>query len=114
MSKPEGGKIITNVRVVRQSDGAGYLHNDNRAAHEGLEEADILLCPHCQTTIKLHEWRKERSEGGGGWCRKCQAPVCGRCLTRMIQFGCEPFQEKIDKALEENYRRRQNMRVLGV
>lgn len=114
MSKPPGSKIITNVRVTRQSDGAGYLHNDNRAAHQGVEEADIVLCPHCQATIRLQDWRKEREQGGGGWCRQCFAPVCGPCLTRMLTEGCQPFIKMVDKALELAYRRKQNQKILGI
>jgi hypothetical protein len=113
MSIPEGKTIITNVRITRQSDGAGYMMNDGRAAHEGMEEADILCCPHCQATVNLQAWRKERSEGGGGWCRKCAAPVCGPCLTRMLTHGCEPFIKSVDKALELAYRRTQNRKILG-
>ena len=109
---PEGQKIITNVRVTRQGDGAGYLMNDSRAAHEGVDECDIVLCPHCQVTIRLQDWKKERAEGGGGWCRKCSAPVCGPCLTTMQQVGCIPFKSLVDRALELNYRRQQNLKVL--
>jgi len=106
---PPGSRIISRV-----SDGAGYLMNDSRAAHEGVEEADIVLCPHCQATIKLQQWKKERAEGGGGWCRQCFAPVCGPCLTRMLQHGCEPFIKLVDRALELAYRKQQNRRVLGI
>ena len=112
MSKeiPQGGVIVTR----RVTDGAGYLHNDNRAAHEGLQEADIGCCPHCQRTINLQEWKKEREQGGGGWCRQCFAPVCGPCLTKMLTYGCQPFVKLVDKALEENYRREQNRKALGI
>ena len=108
MSTPPGSRIIT-----RQSDGAGYLFNDNRAAHEGVHEADIMCCPHCQATIELQAWKKERSDGGGGWCRQCAAPVCGPCTTRMLQFGCEPFMKMVEEALENAYRIQQNRKALG-
>ena len=108
---PAGGRIVT-----RQGDGAGYLFNDNRAAHEGVEEADIVCCPHCQCTINLQAWRKDNSKGGthnemGGWCRKCFAPVCKLCTKRMLTFGCEPFIQKVNEAVERNERIRQNMKA---
>lgn len=112
--KPEGGRIITGVKVTRQGDGAGYLVNDSRAAHEGVDEADIVCCPHCQATIRLQDWKKERSLGGGGWCRQCFAPVCGPCLTRMMAHGCQPFIKLVDKALELDYRRSQNLKAMGI
>ena len=112
MSIPPGARIISNVKVTRQGNGAGYLMNDGRATHEGVEEADIVCCPHCQATINLQKWRKERKEGGGGWCRQCFAPVCGSCLTRMLTHGCEPFIKLVDELLELNYRRQQNSKSL--
>ena len=100
--------------MKRQADGAGYYINDERASGDGVDEADVLTCPHCEKIIKLQDWRKEREQGGGGWCRKCQAPVCGPCLDRMLVFGCEPWLKRIDRAFEENYRRAQNRKVLGI
>jgi len=109
MSIPPGNKIIT-----RQSDGAGYLFSDNRAASEGVEEADIVCCPHCQCTINLQMWKKERSLGGGGWCRQCFSPVCGPCTTRMLQFGCEPFMKLVDEAMKRAYRIRRNRKIMDI
>ncbi len=97
--------------------GAGYLFNDNRSTGGKVEEADIIACPHCEKLISYQEWNKERSQGGGptgGWCRQCAAPVCGLCLDRMLVFGCEPFLRKIDQAVDDNYRRQQNRKVLGI
>ena len=107
MSKPPGSRLIT-----RQSDGAGYSFNDSRSTHAGVQEYDVVCCPHCQCTMNLQMWRKEREQGGGGWCRQCSAPVCGPCLTRMLTFGCEPFMQKVDKALEQHYRIEQNRKAL--
>jgi hypothetical protein len=95
------------------------MHSDNRAAHEGLDECDILTCPHCQCTINYQAWRKDHSKGGthdqtGGWCRKCEAPVCPTCTKRMLTFGCEPFIKLVDKVIRENHRREQNRKVLGI
>ena len=107
---PSGSRIIT-----RQSDGAGYLFNDSRSVHEGVEECDILCCPHYQQTINLQAWRKDRETGGGimgGWCRQCSAPTCPTCTTRMQRFGCEPFMKQVEAALENAYRVKQNLKVI--
>jgi hypothetical protein len=100
--------------MKRQADGAGYLFNDDRNSGGKLDEADMVTCPHCEALLRLQDWRKEREQGGGGWCRKCFAPVCGPCLDRMLVFGCEPYLKKIDQAVEENYRRQQNRKTLGI
>ena len=102
------------ISVRRQSDGAGYLMNDDRNSGGGVSESDVICCPHCQTVILLQAWRKEREEGGGGYCRKCSAPVCGLCLERMLTHGCEPYIKFIERQVEENYRREQNRKVLGI
>jgi len=94
---------------VKRSDGAGYLFNDDRANHNGVDEADILCCPHCQCTIKLQAWRIE-----GAFCHRCFAPVCNRCGKRMLTYGCENYMRYIDKALKEAYRKSQNAKVLGI
>lgn len=107
---PPGGRAITRTLT----SGAGYLYNDSRAAHEGVQEADIGCCPHCQATINLQAWRKEREQGGGGWCRKCEAPVCGPCLQLMLTHGCQPYIKKIEEELERNYRIQQNRKMMGI
>ena len=114
MSIPEGSRLIA---VRRQSDGAGYLMNDSRNAGEGVEENDILCCPHCQCTINLQAWRKYRADGGtmqGGYCRSCKAPVCPLCTDRMLKYGCEPFIREVERAVETTYRRGQLVKTLGI
>ena len=110
---PIGGTMI----VRRQTDGAGYSDYDARASGEGREEYDVACCPHCQCTINWQEWRADRAIGGGvkgGWCRKCFAPVCPNCTTRMLSFGCEPYIKLVEERLEANYRIQQNLKVLGI
>ncbi len=97
-----------------QTHGAGYLFNDDRASGGKVSEADVLTCPHCEKIIEHAQWRKEREQGGGGYCRKCQAPVCGPCLDRMLRFGCEPYLKRIEQTVEANHRREQNRKVLGI
>ena len=109
------------LHVVRRvSNGAGYMINDNRANHTGVQECDIVCCSHCSRTIDLQKWRKHEdwetqgAHGGGGWCPKCMAPVCGLCAERMMTHGCEPAKMKIDAAVEATYRKQQNRRILGI
>ncbi len=76
--------------------GAGYLLNDNRASGQGKEEADILLCPHCQKVIKLAQWKA--ADGSNGWCSRCKAPCCGSgpCAAKFQKKGCLPFVKRIE------------------
>ena len=117
MSKgtPAGGRIVTSVR--RQTDGAGYCFNDNRANHHGVYEYDVVCCPHCQCTINWQDWRKDREQGGGlkgGYCRQCSAPVCPQCAKRQLKYGCEPFIRRVEQAFEAGIRRRQLSKILGI
>lgn len=92
--------------------GAGYALIDNRAAGEGKEEFDVLTCPHCQAVINLQNWR--RADGQSGWCACCQAPICGRCATKMLTTGCVPFIRKIEQALQKDYRYNQFRKLAGL
>ena len=99
-----GGRLVT-----RQADGAGYHMNTDC---DGVSQHDVLTCPHCQSVIFLQTWRKEREQGGGGYCRKCSEPVCGPCLTLMVKHGCQPFMKAVERAVEDNYRIQQNRKVM--
>ena len=99
--------------ITRQTDGAGYLFNDNRASGGKLEEADVLSCNHCQKLLVGRNWRDD-----GGWCGSCGQPVCGPCADKILLpldqgGGCVPFVKRVEQALDENYRRKQNERILG-
>lgn len=96
--------------------GAGYLLNDNRAAHQGVEEADIILCPHCQKVIKLSQWKAADGSGANGWCSKCQAPCCGNgpCAADFAANGCRPFMARIDAVIKAEYSRLQFRKVAGL
>jgi hypothetical protein len=87
---------------------AGYLMNDNRASGHGLKEADIYVCEHCQVIIEVPIWKED-----GGWCGHCQHPICGKCADDMLRNGCVPFMKKLEQALEADYRRQQNRKILG-
>ncbi len=72
---------------------AGYYLNDNRVSGGCKEEDDVRTCPHCQAVILMRKWHSY-----GGFCRMCNAPVCGHCGEKMEIFGCEPFLQKIERA----------------
>lgn len=99
--------MIINHR--RQTDGAGYLFNDDRASGGTVTEADMISCPHCQRLIKHHDWKQD-----GGFCSRCFAPVCCQCADRMLTRGCEPFIKAIDRAVEAAYRRQQFRKIAGL
>jgi len=72
--------------------GAGYFVNDDRPSGGQKVEDDVRTCPHCQAVILMRKWA-----AFGGFCRQCNAPVCGVCGKRMEVFGCEPFLRTIEK-----------------
>lgn len=82
---------------------AGYLFNDNRASGNGLKEADLLGCKHCQALIDKTKWKAD-----GAFCHSCDGPICTRCDSRMPTFGCEVFERKLARAIEDQYRATQN------
>lgn len=87
----------------------GYLLNDNRASGHGKKEVDIYVCEHCQKILEVPMWKDD-----GGWCGRCQKPICGKCADRMLTEGCVPFLKKLEQALEADYRRSQYRKMLGV
>jgi hypothetical protein len=100
--------------IRRHTDGSGYLFNDNRASHNGLEEADVMACNHCQKLIIVSKWKLD-----GGLCGCCGQAVCGPCADKILLpadqgGGCIPFIERVRRQLEFNYRRAQNARILGI
>jgi hypothetical protein len=80
---------------------AGYFWNDDRPSGGLKDEADIRTCPHCQAIIKMQAWRKiEQGSMNGGFCMKCNAPVCAHCNKRMQALGCEPFAKQVEREFE--------------
>ena len=93
--------------ITHRLKGQGYLFNDNRASGNGLEEADVFGCPHCQAVLKgktSHDY----------WCPKCFAPICIGCAEKMETQGCLPFMKKIDAIIESDIQRRQLSKLLGL
>ena len=90
-------------------DQCGYLSNDNRASGGLHEEDDLLGCKHCQALVKKSEWKLE-----GGFCRACDSPLCATCAPRAQQFGCEVFARTVETVLNEQHRRQQYAKILGV
>lgn len=88
---------------------AGYYKNDDRASGGLKTEADIQSCVHCQAVILMQKWKED-----GGWCGRCSKPICGPCADRMLTKGCEPFIQKIEQALESNFRRQQFRKIAGI
>lgn len=97
--------------IKNRMKGQGYLFNDNRPSGNGLFEADVFCCPHCQAVLQKENSSQETLDH---WCPKCFAPICVSCSAKMVTEGCTPFREKIDKAIEEHYRRKQLSRMLGL
>jgi hypothetical protein len=90
-------------------DGAGYYRNDDTPSGGKKAEADIRTCKHCQAIIKLQEWKED-----GGFCRRCDAPICNLCATRMLTFGCEPFLRELEKQASDQMRFIQFAKLAGL
>lgn len=108
------GKAIIIGHAKPINHGAGYLFNDNRCAGEGLEEADVLACNHCQALLVGKNWREN-----GGWCGQCGQPMCASCADAFLLppdqgGGCRPFIMLLEKSLDAAYHRKQMAKILGV
>lgn len=88
----------------------------------GVErECDTITCSHCQRVIFIKPGHMpaadpELSAGDpahdlGGLCRVCMKHICGPCAK---EGTCIPFEKKIEKQESDDYRRRQNARVMGL
>lgn len=95
--------------------GAGYFMNDDRASGGKLAEDDLVGCAHavargCTPTMKKSAWKLQ-----GGMCFVCGKPICIACTARAQKFGCEgPEVARVERAVNDLYRREQNAKVLGI
>jgi hypothetical protein len=95
--------------------GAGYFVNDNTVSGGTLEQADVKTCTHCQAVILMQQWRKvENGKMTGGFCVRCNAPICGQCNKRMATHGCEPFIAKIDREFDSIVKLAQFRKLAGL
>lgn len=91
------------------TSNAGYYYNDDTPSGGRKTEADIRTCTHCQAIIKMQAWKED-----GNFCGKCMSPVCGPCGDRMETRGCEPFMQKLEASLENDYRKSQFRKMAGL
>ena len=95
--------------VKSRFNGLGYRLADNTASGGLRAEADMIGCHHCQKLMVKSDWAED-----GGWCSRCDGAVCGPCADRMLTKGCEAFVHQLMAKLEDQYRRAQNARMLGI
>ena len=91
--------------------GLGYILNDNTASGGVKYEADALGCIHCQALIDKTKWKAGLE---GAYCPQCDDAICFPCAARMAKFGCEPTIKKFTDALDDQYRKAQNAKILGI
>lgn len=89
--------------------GSGNLQANTGGHRNRKIEGDVKTCTHCQTVIIMQAWKED-----GGWCGRCQAPICGPCADRMLTHGCEPFIAQIEKGLNKAYKLEQMRKVAGL
>lgn len=91
-------------------DGSGYYFNDDRASGGKFEEDDILGCRHCQAGIKKSHWLRN---AGYARCPACDGFMCDTCYDKAKVEGCQVYERQVHRAVEDNYRKEQNAKVLG-
>lgn len=89
--------------------GAGYFVNDDTPSGGKKVEGDVRTCMHCQAILIMQKWKDD-----GGWCGRCNAPICATCADRMDTHGCEPFIAQIEKALKITPRLEQFRKEAGL
>ena len=57
-----------------------------------IEERDAGSCAHCQAIIHIKPFSSP--EDAGGYCRRCDKIVCGRCADKGI---CVPWEKMLAK-----------------
>lgn len=73
-------------------------------------EDDFLTCRHCQQGMLKSAWKLK-----GGMCMVCEGTICSNCHERTRKFGCEgPYVKELERAVNEDYKRRQNAKILGI
>jgi hypothetical protein len=92
--------------------GVGYRISDNRASGGKKVECDILTCTHCQAVLDATSMKN--GAGENGWCRRCNAPICGLCADKMLTGGCLPYIKQVEMAVDAQYRRAQLMKIAGL
>jgi hypothetical protein len=100
---------VTFLIGTPHAKGSGYFLNDNTASGGEKVEDDVRTCPHCQAVILMRKWRAY-----GGFCRQCNAPVCGLCGERMEMFGCEPFLKILEAQFGRDSRIRSVMEPVAL
>lgn len=87
--------------------GSGYFCNDIATSRKA--EADVQCCTHCETILKMQQWKDD-----GGFCGRCMAPICGPCADRMLTYGCEPAIKKIEQAFDMTIKLSQFRKLAGL
>jgi hypothetical protein len=91
-------------------NGAGHFFNDDTASGGKFDEDDTLACGHCDRGLLKSKWKES-----GGMCFVCSKPLCRGCVDRTRQHGCEgPATKRLEAAVNDQYRREQNAKILGI
>ena len=91
---------------------AGYYYNWEVRGTKA--EADVQTCTHCQAVILMQQWAKTRDgKLAGGFCMRCNAPICEQCAPKMATEGCVPFIKKLEAELDMTVKLKQYIREAG-
>jgi hypothetical protein len=94
---------------------AGYFRSDDRVSGGRLQEDDVKTCPHCQAVILMRQWRKiEAGKMNGGFCQKCNAPLCASCTPKLLSEGCLPYIARLERDFDMTVKLRQFQKLAGL
>jgi hypothetical protein len=101
--------------------GAGYVLVDNSASDWGNKaESDVLVCGGCQAVLFWHDTIDHQGRihvgwaGEGAWCHRCDKPLCTACGAKPCPPECGGFEKRFFEAVEDQCRREQNAKILGI
>ena len=100
---------MTFIIGTPHTKNAGHLIAQSGGYRSVTEECDIRTCTHCQKVLKMNLWKED-----GGWCSKCNAPICGPCADNMLLRGCEPWTKQIDQAFDQAVKLDQFRKLAGL
>ena len=92
-----------------RSSQLGYMKIDNRCSGGLLFEDDVDGCRHCHAPIPRSKLLVAHAH-----CSNCDGPLCAPCGVRAMKFGCVTHDQWMTQLIEDQYRREQNAKILGI
>ncbi len=59
---------------------------------DGTQEWDAFTCVHCQAIVRIAP--RASASASGGWCGRCNQPICGPCAAT---GQCTPWEKQMER-----------------